>query len=168
MPITCLELYCCRFFIMSTFSLNTILLSTICHFRRKPYMVTPPIPNTAARHRFTIEGLARTAAGELCWRNRDPCLRHTRSRRAGGRRTSATCRSGAGHRARAVASQLALPRPIPCALAGSVILHAGAVMQSFQQAATAQGLALSPITPVPEPARGAVRLAPRSLTHKNS
>ena len=59
----------------------------------------------------------------------------------------------------AVASRLALPRPIPCALAGGVILHAATVRQNFQQAATAQGLALSPITPVPEPALGAVRLA---------
>ena len=65
--------------------------------------------------------------------------------------------------ARAVASQLALPLPIPCALAGSVILHAAPVRQSFQQAATVQGLALGPITPVPEPARGAVRLARRLL-----
>jgi len=65
--------------------------------------------------------------------------------------------------ARAVASQLALPQPIPCALAGSVILHAATVRQSLQQAATAQGLALSPITPVPEPAQGAVRLARQLL-----
>ena len=65
--------------------------------------------------------------------------------------------------ARAVAAQLALPQPIPCALAGSVILHAGAVRQSFQQTATAEGLALSPITQVPEPAQGAVRLARKLL-----
>lgn len=65
--------------------------------------------------------------------------------------------------ARAVASQLAPPRPTPCALAGSVILHAGVIRRSFQQAAAAQGLSLSPITPVPEPARGAVRLARKLL-----
>ncbi len=61
--------------------------------------------------------------------------------------------------ARAVAAQLALPQPLPCALAGSVILHAATVLQSFQQAATVQGLSLSPLTPVPEPAWGAVQLA---------
>jgi N-acetylglucosamine kinase-like BadF-type ATPase len=65
--------------------------------------------------------------------------------------------------ARAVAAQLALPQPIPCALAGGFILHAAAVRQSFQQTATALGLTLNPITRVPEPAQGAVRLARQLL-----
>jgi len=67
------------------------------------------------------------------------------------------------HAAHAVAVQLALPQPIPCALAGGVILHAAVVRQSFQQATTVQGLSLGPITPVPEPAQGAVRLARQLL-----
>lgn len=66
--------------------------------------------------------------------------------------------------ARAVVAQLALPQPVPCALAGGVILHAPAIVENFRAAAASRGLSLSPITPVPEPAQGAVRLARRLLT----
>lgn len=68
------------------------------------------------------------------------------------------------HAAKAVATALALPQPIPCALTGSVILHADATVQSFQATTDAQGLSLAPLTPVPEPAQGAVKLARLLLT----
>ncbi len=66
--------------------------------------------------------------------------------------------------AHAVATQLALPQPIPCALAGSVILNIDDVRESFQRSATARATSLGPVTAVSEPARGAVRLAKGLLT----
>lgn len=63
----------------------------------------------------------------------------------------------------AVAVRLRLPQPTPCALAGSVILRAPIVAASMETSAEHLGLTLAPITPVHEPARGAVRLAQRLL-----
>ncbi len=65
---------------------------------------------------------------------------------------------------RAVALRLRLPQPIPCALAGSVILHAPIIAASMEAAARDFGLSLAPITRVHEPAQGAVRLARNLLT----
>ena len=59
----------------------------------------------------------------------------------------------------AVARQLALTGAIPCALAGSVIVKGESVGAAFVAAAVERGLHLSPITPVHEPAQGAIRLA---------
>ena len=60
---------------------------------------------------------------------------------------------------RAVVRRLALPMPAPCALAGGAIVKGRAVRAAFLAAVDAQGLHLDPITPVTEPAQGAVRLA---------
>ena len=59
----------------------------------------------------------------------------------------------------AVARGLALPIPMPCALAGGVIVKGQQVRAAFLAAVDALGLRLGPITPVTEPAQGAVRLA---------
>ena len=59
----------------------------------------------------------------------------------------------------AVAQHLELPMPAPCALAGGVIVRGQVVRTAFLTAADALGLRLDPITPVTEPALGAVRLA---------
>lgn len=61
--------------------------------------------------------------------------------------------------AEAVVRRLTLPAPTPCALAGGVVIHGSQARAAFLAAAAARGLALAPITPVEEPARGAVRLA---------
>ncbi len=69
----------------------------------------------------------------------------------------------AGHElalaAQAVIGQLQLTGPVPCALAGGVIVGGHIVRQQFESAAGQLGLRLDPITPVPEPAVGAIRLA---------
>ena len=59
----------------------------------------------------------------------------------------------------AVARRLALPTPAPCALAGGVIIRGQVVRTAFLTAAEALGVRLDPITPVTEPAQGAIRLA---------
>ncbi|MGC9396793.1 MAG: N-acetylglucosamine kinase [Anaerolineae bacterium] len=59
----------------------------------------------------------------------------------------------------AVARRLALTGAIPCALTGSVILKGQSVRAAFVAATVERGLTLSPLTPVHEPAQGAVRLA---------
>jgi N-acetylmuramic acid 6-phosphate etherase len=59
----------------------------------------------------------------------------------------------------AVARRLALTGAIPCALTGSVILKGQSVRAAFVAATVERGLTLSPLTPVPEPAQGAIRLA---------
>ena len=61
--------------------------------------------------------------------------------------------------AQAVARQLALIGPIPCALAGGVIVGGRIVRQQFEEAAVRLGLILAPVIPVPEPALGAIGLA---------
>ncbi len=63
----------------------------------------------------------------------------------------------------AVARRLALPMPAPCALAGGVIVRGQVVRTAFLAAAEALGLRLDPITPVTEPAQGAIRLAANLL-----
>jgi len=59
----------------------------------------------------------------------------------------------------AVVRRLALPMPAPCALAGGVIIKGQQVRAAFLAALEMFGLRLDPITPVTEPAQGAIRLA---------
>jgi len=59
----------------------------------------------------------------------------------------------------AVVRRLGLPAPTPCALAGGVVVHGSQARAAFLAAAAERGLDLHPLTPVEEPARGAVRLA---------
>jgi len=59
----------------------------------------------------------------------------------------------------AVARRLALTGAIPFALTGSVILKGQSVRAAFVAATVERGLTLSPLTPVHEPAQGAIRLA---------
>ncbi len=59
----------------------------------------------------------------------------------------------------AVARCLALTGAIPCALTGSVILKGQSVRAAFVAATVERGLTLLPLTPVHEPAQGAIRLA---------
>jgi len=61
--------------------------------------------------------------------------------------------------ARAVIQQLALAGPVPCGLAGGVIVKGTALRAAFVEAAAALGCDLAPVTLVSEPARGAVILA---------
>jgi N-acetylmuramic acid 6-phosphate etherase len=63
----------------------------------------------------------------------------------------------------AVVQRLGLRGPIPCAQAGSVIVKGQNIRQMFLDAAKTLGLQLDPVTPVTEPAQGAVRLAHHSL-----
>ncbi len=59
----------------------------------------------------------------------------------------------------AVIRRLTLPAPTPCALAGGVVVHGSQARAAFLAAAADLGLDLHPVTPVAEPAHGAVRLA---------
>jgi N-acetylglucosamine kinase-like BadF-type ATPase len=59
----------------------------------------------------------------------------------------------------AVARQLELPAPVPCALAGGVITRGKTIRDALLRAAAASGLALEPVSLVAEPALGAIRLA---------
>ncbi len=59
----------------------------------------------------------------------------------------------------AVIRRLALTGAAPCALAGGVIVKGTALRAAFTEAVHDLGLELAPLTPVPEPAQGAVRLA---------
>jgi N-acetylmuramic acid 6-phosphate etherase len=63
----------------------------------------------------------------------------------------------------AVVHALDLPEPIPCGLAGSMIVKSQVVRAMFLGAAREAGVLLDPVTPVIEPAQGALRLA-RGLT----
>ncbi len=69
----------------------------------------------------------------------------------------------------AVVRSLDLAAPVPCALAGGVIVKGqpsppGRLLLSmFLEAAGALGVQLEPVTPVTEPARGALRLAQKLL-----
>jgi len=63
----------------------------------------------------------------------------------------------------AVVRKLEMAGPIPCAQAGSVIVKGRLLRQMFLDSATSLGLQLDPVTPVPEPAQGAVRLALRLM-----
>lgn len=64
---------------------------------------------------------------------------------------------------RAVVQALDLPQPVPCALAGGLIVKGEALRDRFLAAAQAAGLELDPVTPVVEPAEGALRLAQQLL-----
>jgi N-acetylglucosamine kinase-like BadF-type ATPase len=66
----------------------------------------------------------------------------------------------------AVVRQLDLAAPTPCALAGGVVVHGAQARAAFLAAAAERGLDLHPLTPVEEPARGAVRLAADLLKHR--
>ena len=59
----------------------------------------------------------------------------------------------------AVVRALDLPQPAPCALAGSLIIKGEIVRAMTLAAAGEAGLQLDPVTPVAEPAQGALRLA---------
>ena len=63
----------------------------------------------------------------------------------------------------AVVRQLDLRGPVPCALAGGVIVRGQLIRELFLEAAGSLGLPLDPVTPVPEPAQGALLLARRAL-----
>jgi N-acetylglucosamine kinase-like BadF-type ATPase len=63
----------------------------------------------------------------------------------------------------AVARRLRMQGPIPCAQAGSVIVKGLLLRQMFLTSATSLGLQLDPVTPVPEPVHGALRLAGKAL-----
>jgi N-acetylglucosamine kinase-like BadF-type ATPase len=59
----------------------------------------------------------------------------------------------------AAARDLDMARPLPCALAGGALLRSPALQDAFLAAAGDLGLTLGPVTPVSEPAEGALRLA---------
>lgn len=61
----------------------------------------------------------------------------------------------------AVARRLELRGPIPCAQAGSTLLKGRHVRGAFLEAVAKLGVQLDPVTPVTEPALGALRLAGR-------
>jgi N-acetylglucosamine kinase-like BadF-type ATPase len=58
-----------------------------------------------------------------------------------------------------VAGRLGLSGPVPCALAGGVLVRGEWVARAFLAAAARLGRPLAPVQPVTEPALGAVRLA---------
>jgi N-acetylglucosamine kinase-like BadF-type ATPase len=60
---------------------------------------------------------------------------------------------------KAVAGLLGLEQPVPCALAGGVMLGGETLRGEFLAAAAGLDVELSPIQPVPEPATGAILLA---------
>ncbi len=66
----------------------------------------------------------------------------------------------------AVVRRLALPAPTPTALAGGVVVHGRQARAAFLAAAAERHLALDPVTPVVEPAQGAVRLAVALLSEQ--
>ena len=61
----------------------------------------------------------------------------------------------------AVATRLSFSGAIPLAMAGGVILRSRQIADCFRHAAAEKGLLLEPITPVLEPAIGAIRIAQR-------
>lgn len=63
----------------------------------------------------------------------------------------------------AVATRLSFSGAIPLAMAGGVILRSRQIADCFRHAAAEKGLLLEPITPVLEPAIGAIRIAQRLL-----
>jgi len=68
---------------------------------------------------------------------------------------------------KAVVRSLELPEPAPCALAGSLIVHGAVVRAAFIAAAAGIGIQLDPVTPVAEPAQGALRLARELLLRED-
>ena len=65
----------------------------------------------------------------------------------------------------AVVQRLGMHGTVPCAQAGSVIVKGQFIARTFLDAAVALGLRLDPVTPVTEPAQGALRLA-RALAQR--
>ena len=65
---------------------------------------------------------------------------------------------------RAVADQLDLSGPIPCALAGGILVKGQAVPAAFHQSVQELDLQLAPVAPVEEPAQGALKLAKELAT----
>lgn len=63
----------------------------------------------------------------------------------------------------AVARQLALTLPVPCALAGGLLVNTPVMAQKVVEAAEHQGVVLAPCTSVPDPAVGAISIAQRLL-----
>jgi N-acetylglucosamine kinase-like BadF-type ATPase len=59
----------------------------------------------------------------------------------------------------AVTRRLGLAGPVPCAQGGGLLVKGRLVPVLFLEAAGALGLQLEPVSVVPEPAQGAVRLA---------
>ena len=59
----------------------------------------------------------------------------------------------------AAAKYLDLTKPVPCAIAGSVLLHNPSVVSEFIRFAKQLGMQPEPITAVPEPAIGCLKLA---------
>ena len=68
--------------------------------------------------------------------------------------------------AQVVAVRLGFSGPVPCALAGGVIVQGTRVTQAFLTAAASRGLQLEPVQKVTEPAVGAVQLARDYLRQK--
>ena len=66
--------------------------------------------------------------------------------------------------AQAVAYRLDLVAPVPCALAGGVVVGGRLVRHEFQIAAEELNLTLTPVTLVADPARGAIALAQLALS----
>lgn len=62
----------------------------------------------------------------------------------------------------AVRRQLALPARLPIGIAGGAILGSCLLRQRFLQRLAADGVAPAPLTPVPDPVRGAVLIARRA------
>lgn len=60
---------------------------------------------------------------------------------------------------KAVIGHLGLVPPVPCGLAGGAIVKGVALQRAFVDEVRSAGLHLAPITPVPEPATGALRIA---------
>jgi N-acetylmuramic acid 6-phosphate etherase len=65
--------------------------------------------------------------------------------------------------AAAAAKKLDLRSPVPCALAGGMLVHSPDLRAHFRECAQIAGLHLDPFTPVREPALGALRLAANLL-----
>ena len=64
----------------------------------------------------------------------------------------------------AAAQQFDLAQTIPCALAGSVLIHNPIVVSAFIRHTTQTGLHLSPVQSVPEPAAGCLKLAAQLIS----
>ena len=65
----------------------------------------------------------------------------------------------------AVARRLGMQGAIPCAQAGSVIVKGRFIGRAFVESAVVLGLHLDPVTPVTEPAQGALRLARQQVAN---
>lgn len=66
--------------------------------------------------------------------------------------------------AQAAALQFDLSKTVPCALAGSILVHNPTVVAAFLRHTADLGLKLAPIQPVPEPAAGCLKLAAQLIS----